>query len=124
VQEREEGTVITGVNSAGAACQVSSAASSACQRSLGVAIVAKLCHVYTNKKPYVCQRGEEESGIRAYLFYVFSSLSLIRQEGLNVSPSLSIPFLGGEKIQPTNLWTNGKEWQPNYVFVAYYCLAM
>lgn len=77
-EERRRGQFIAGLNSARAACQVSSAAPSACQSSLGVASVAKLCHVYTKRNPYVCQ--ERRGGARAEILLVFSFLSLIRQE--------------------------------------------
>lgn len=61
--EREEGNIIPGLHSASAACQVSSATSSACQSSHGVPRAAKLHHVYT-KTSYVCLNwrcgGEKE----------------------------------------------------------------
>lgn len=60
--KEEKRTVITSVNSERAACQVSSAAPSACQSSLGVVNVAKLCHVYTRRNTYICheRRGGEQ----------------------------------------------------------------
>lgn len=61
--EREEGNIIPGPHSASAACQVSSATSSACQSSHGVRRAAKLHRVYT-KTSYVCLNwrcgGEKE----------------------------------------------------------------
>lgn len=50
--EREEGDSL---NSERTACQVFPAAPSACQRSVGVVSVAKLCHVCMKTNPYVCQ---------------------------------------------------------------------
>lgn len=89
-REKKGTVIIAGVNSARAACQVSSAAPSACQSSLGVASVAKLCHVYAKRSPYVCQ--ERGGGERGEILLVLCFLILVADKTRGIKSLSVIPF--------------------------------
>lgn len=107
-RRRRKGTVISGVNSESAACQVSSTAllhPPACQSSLGVASVAKLCHVYAKKKkePMSEPREERRTGGEIPLVLCFLIPVTDKTGGFKSPPSVrSCPGWTDRQSSPPN----------------------